>query len=238
MSNIMHIGKTKIKQDGEGRFCLNDLHKAAGGEAKHAPAQWMRHDQFKSLAMEIVRKSTVSPVEAKTGRNGGTYVSKPLVYAYAMWISAKFQLAVIDVFDRFARADASLAIDITERATKEDQKRIAARANGIVARNQLTSTLGQHGVTGDGYRLCTNATYKGLFGATAGELRDRRNLPAKANIREHMSHEELIATSFSEMLARNSIEANAIYGNNNCARECNLSAQKVGRMVIESKVSA
>lgn len=90
-----------IRQDTEGRYCLNDCHKAAGNDASKAPAQWLRNDQTKALIAELsdVQIST-SPVSTKKGgANQGTYVAKELVYAYAMWISPAFHLMVIRVFD-------------------------------------------------------------------------------------------------------------------------------------------
>lgn len=89
---------TKIRQL-DGLYSLNDLHKAAGGEEKHAPTNFMRLDQTQALIEEI--KSAEMQICTKTvrGGQGGTYVCRELVYAYAMWISAKFHLQVIRAFD-------------------------------------------------------------------------------------------------------------------------------------------
>lgn len=81
--------------DGKGRYCLNDLHKAAGGEDRHKPGNWAMLDQTKALAAEIETDAGIPASEqyqALTiykGGNGpqGTYVVRELVYAYAMWIS-------------------------------------------------------------------------------------------------------------------------------------------------------
>lgn len=95
-----------IRQDAEGRYCLNDCHRASGGDASKAPGQWMANKQTKALVEELdtVGISTVSETAGKSvvkteGRNGGTYVAKELVYAYAMWISPAFHLTVIRAFD-------------------------------------------------------------------------------------------------------------------------------------------
>lgn len=117
---------TYVRQDEQGRFSLNDLHQAAGGEDRHRPTFWLRLDQTQALVDELGQptpdlasatpsncadlhsfKTTeisrsfqaVSKIE---GRNGGTFVARELVYAYAMWISPAFHLQVIRTFDALA----------------------------------------------------------------------------------------------------------------------------------------
>jgi len=99
------IASTPIRQDDAGRFCLNDLHKAAGGEKHYAPNEWMRNKQTEELIDELT-KPEISGLEKnqpvsviRGGSSPGTYVCKELVYAYAMWISPKFHLQVIRAFD-------------------------------------------------------------------------------------------------------------------------------------------
>lgn len=111
MNNKLTISNTPIKQDTAGRYSLNDLHNASGGERKHEPAAWLRLDQTNELIQEILNtqipvfknNSEVAvnkqPVSSKKGRYGGTYVCKELVYSYAMWISAAFSLKVIRAYD-------------------------------------------------------------------------------------------------------------------------------------------
>jgi hypothetical protein len=96
----IHVAGVTIATDQEGRFCLNDLHKAAGGEDRHVPGYWLENRQAVELVAEL--ETTGIPVVKKVGRNGGTYACRELVYAYAMWISAKFHLQVIRTFDAVA----------------------------------------------------------------------------------------------------------------------------------------
>lgn len=102
------IGETTILQDEDGRYSLNDLHAAAGGEAKHTPWRWLRNQQALDLIDEIERELTtqnpvltdlIRAVKTTEGRYGGSFVVKELVYAYAMWISAAFALKVIRSYD-------------------------------------------------------------------------------------------------------------------------------------------
>lgn len=101
------IGEFAIRQDENGRYCLNDLHKASGYDKKHQPAYFIRNQQTKDLIDEIVNSANlqslesnqIEPVKKMEGVKGGTYVVKELVYSYAMWISAKFHLIVIRAYD-------------------------------------------------------------------------------------------------------------------------------------------
>lgn len=108
------IGDFSIRQDEDGRYCLNDLHKASGGLAKHKPSNFIRNQQTQDLIVEIEQFSDVSSTgfdrcsnmsigqkainTIKGGVKQGMYVVEDLVYSYAMWISAKFHLIVIRAY--------------------------------------------------------------------------------------------------------------------------------------------
>lgn len=106
------IGEFLIRQDEDGRYSLADLHKASGNLAKHKPSNFLRVEQTQELIKEIEQVSDMSLGEKDQfsnvrsavkvihgGNNRGTYAVKEMVYAYAMWISAKFHLMVIRAYD-------------------------------------------------------------------------------------------------------------------------------------------
>ena len=112
MSAIIQIGDIKIIEDQYGRYRLNDLHKAAGGEKRHQPSDWLRLSNTQEL-IENIRKEICAKIEPeifgsfslepvvtiKGGDFQGTFATKKLVYAYATWISPTFFSHVLDVFE-------------------------------------------------------------------------------------------------------------------------------------------
>jgi hypothetical protein len=110
------IANTSIHQDADGRFSLNDLHRASGGNPVHAPGQFLRNQQTIDLIAAIDSESDVqisaSVATKKGGHNQGSYGAKELVYAYAMWISPKFHLQVIRTFDALVTGDIEKAQQI------------------------------------------------------------------------------------------------------------------------------
>lgn len=102
MNQLMMIDGVSVRRDLDGRYCLNDLHLAAGGEDKHKPSNFLRIDSIRELCAEIDRcsdSSIASVVAIRGGANQGTYVCREMVYAFAMWISPTFNLKVIRTFD-------------------------------------------------------------------------------------------------------------------------------------------
>jgi len=113
------ISNIPVRQDDKGRYSLNDLHKAAGAESKHQPANWLRLDSTQELVTELDQSSEMRSVEViKGGKAPGTFVVKELVYAYAMWISAKFHIAVIRAYDAMVTGSTTIP-SAPERKTKK-----------------------------------------------------------------------------------------------------------------------
>lgn len=100
---MLTLSNNPIRVD-DGLYCLNDLHKASGGDIKHKPAFFLRNEQTKDVVSELQNSNSIENIMRvkRGGTNQGTWVCKELVYSYAMWISAKFHIAVIRTFDAAA----------------------------------------------------------------------------------------------------------------------------------------
>ena len=53
---------TYVRQDEQGRFSLNDLHQAAGGEEHHKPSRFTRTDTFTALVEALRPEMASDPV--------------------------------------------------------------------------------------------------------------------------------------------------------------------------------
>lgn len=136
MNSMIAIDSVAIRQDPQGRYCLNDLHRAAGGEERHKPKYWSTLQQTQEL-VQALTEGGIPPLEQNQplntihgGNQQGTYVCKELVYSYAMWISAAFNLKVIRTVDA-AQSGAvpqslpealRLAADMAEQKAALEQK--------------------------------------------------------------------------------------------------------------------
>jgi len=228
-----------IRRDDHGRISLTDLWKSAGKVRSNRPAAWTILPTTLGFiaATERFLKVIKSDLLASTaGRGGGTYAHLQIALEYAQYLNADLAVAVNQVF--IERVEEEHNPDkILDRAEATYRRRgftegqIRARFLGKATRREFTSVLARHGVWGPGFRLCTNATYKPLWGGEAADIRQRKNLPEKANTREHMSEKELVSLHLAELLAAESIEKLNVRGNTACASQCTRAAQSVARMI-------
>ena len=140
ISRLLIIANTAIRTDAENRYCLNDLHKAAGEEQRHQPRYWLSNKQTTELVDELGDSGKALSV-VRGGPGQGTYVVKQLVYAYAMWISASFHLKVINAYDRLVSGEAPMPFSIDNLPPA-----IARQVGGIikaVVHKEVTEALSQ-----------------------------------------------------------------------------------------------
>ncbi|WP_406238161.1 KilA-N domain-containing protein [Acetobacter orientalis] len=164
MTSTLAILNTQIRQDAQGRFCLNDCHRAAGGDAAKKPANFLRLDTTKALIAEISRCSDVSnghdgacsdmstPLNiVNDGKNNGTYACRELIYAYGEWISPAFHLTVIRAFDAMVTAQAPLfavpkSLSAALRLAADQAELIEEMKPKIAAHAIITEAAGDLGV--------------------------------------------------------------------------------------------
>ena len=154
MNQLITFDPQAIKQL-DGLYCLNDLHRLSGGKDKDKPHRFLRLDKTQELikALEISdsKKINRSPnmgyqqmTVLKTIQGGamqGTYGSKKLVYAYAMWIDPYFYDVVLEVFDRAVTAYQThtdeLNAQIIELRTGKQCTSLAGHILCVVGKHQM-----------------------------------------------------------------------------------------------------
>ncbi len=150
MYNLIQIDNIAIAIDEYGRYRLNDLHKASGGESRHKPSDWLRLNQTKEIIEDIksdvqeISTSEISEVKSlpifepieviNGGTSPGTYVIKELVYAYATWISPKFFRHVLKVFEDKQQAEITRRERMTEIEVLRENAKIALENSKLSTR--------------------------------------------------------------------------------------------------------
>lgn len=132
MEQIRILGVT-ISATPNGLYSVTDLWKASGSKSKNLPEKWLRNkasieyaDYLKTLESNVSQKwvavENQRVIDIFNGNNGGTYMCKELVYAYAMWISPVFSHAVISTFDAVLNDNLELAKQIAKGMVEQEVK--------------------------------------------------------------------------------------------------------------------
>lgn len=249
--NIQIFDNATVRVDAENLVCITDIYKIAvergldGG--KLDPRRWTEKPraiksgtsgkvsfterdgyQFVEFIAKSLNAARCDIYKTTRGKGGGTYAHWQIALAYAKYLSHELHMQVNETYMRAQSGDVTLAAEIAEK--QQDPKKtawLAQRVKSIHARNVLTDTLTRHGVkTGVEFAGCTNAFYQGMFEKTAKELKEERNLPANANLRDSMDETELLAIALAENLAERKIRTTNSQGYTECKTRC-LDASKI-----------
>jgi hypothetical protein len=208
-------------------------HEKTSGSSGRASVSGGPGRPFIDFVAETLKVNAADVLKATRGKGGGTYAHWQIALAYAKYLSPELHMQVNEIYLRAKSGDVTLADEIADKASPEQQEWLAKRVNSKVARHRLTSTLATHGVSGRGFGDCTNSTYKGLFNGTKKEICAAAGVEYKKgkSLRDVMSIEDLIAVSMAEMVAAKQIDKFNVRGDAPCADECLRSARKVAGLL-------
>ena len=129
---VLIINNTEITTNEAGMYSINDLHKSTGSGDEHKPTYFFRNHGVKAFIDELQKVTPTHLLINKiAGRNGGTWVDELLVYKYAAWVSAEFDVRVFKTFQALSKGDndkaaAYLSNDKIQIALIEKRDRIMA----------------------------------------------------------------------------------------------------------------
>lgn len=185
------IADTGIRQDAEGRYCLNDLHRASGGANKDRPVYFLDNQRTKDYIVYLSSRNPdcLNPVRIVLGkgRMQGTYVCKKLVYEYAAWISNDFKDRVWEAYDALTEGRLEDAYKIaTRQSTRDGHKAIChnLKATRLEAGKETPVHV---------YMNECNMLNRIILGMTAKEFLEARGLDGTAITRDLLTHDQLRA---------------------------------------------
>lgn len=144
INNEIVIASIGIRQ-ADGLYCLNDLHRAAGGENRHRPQYWLENKQTIDLIETMQADGIPSAKEnqqvIKVLNGIGTFVCEELVYNYAAWVNPRFNLLVFRTFKDAVRQSQCPAIDFSDPlaaaqayiAAETQRRELAAQNQALIA---------------------------------------------------------------------------------------------------------
>ena len=227
-TNALVIRGRSVRFDENGLACLNDIWKAAGFTKHQRPNDWSRlpgtiKKMERVLELNTGKSRNYDAADMRLvfrtirGANGGTYADVRLALDYAEYLNPKLAIEVKEIFLRYKAGDATLADEVLDKASAEDNVWVAQRAIGRAARIHFTHELHARGVSEPNhYAMCTNATYLSLWDKTAKQIKAERGLPANANPRDRMDAKDLAFLAASEALSVERMEDEDSQGFNEC----------------------
>ncbi|WP_334469773.1 KilA-N domain-containing protein [Arsenophonus sp. PmNCSU2021_1] len=151
MSKLVVIENTIVRQDAFGRYCLNDLHRAAVAQGKatesQRPSNFLRGDGIASFVQSLSNTQKRASVNViKGGLESGTWADELVAIRYAAWIEPAFEVQVYEQFRDSVKSNNGALTDKVQAglamiAFYKQELRIAPSAM-LGAMKKLQSSLG------------------------------------------------------------------------------------------------
>lgn len=103
MSKIVVIENTVVRQDAFGRYCLNDLHRAAVAQGKatesQRPSNFLKSEGINAFVQSLSEATKIASVNIiKGGLESGSWAVEIIAIRYAAWIEPAFEVQVYEQF--------------------------------------------------------------------------------------------------------------------------------------------
>lgn len=114
----------EVTMDDNGRYCLNDIYKASGGNDNKKPSKWLRYQKELDVVkvesgLKVLIPEDFDSYVIQTGkaRATKTFGSRKTVFKYAMFISKDFYESVVTAFDKLSTGNITEAANIASEYT-------------------------------------------------------------------------------------------------------------------------
>ena len=161
--------------------------------------------------LNTTKAGIIKPTFTQKGKGGGTWVHPKLAIHLGQWVSVEMMDFVSELVINWMSGKPNQAKPSKDH--QQDPLWQQARLESKDMRRNLGDTLKKHGKTAVHHISLTNQAYRALRGKDAKGIRLELGLPENANLRDHLTKEELSALAFGEEVAVSSIEKQALNGN-------------------------
>ncbi|HEX8610179.1 MAG TPA: KilA-N domain-containing protein [Telluria sp.] len=199
MNEIVHhkhidVAGVAIAQDQAGRYCLNDLHKAAMLAKKatesHRPGNFLKTADVVKFAQVLSDATNVAPVETiKGGTRQGSYGVELIVMRYAAWIDPAFEVQVYQTFQAAANGTLQKFMDDQIRAQSRQAARLEAPylTDAIKHRRKVLGKPTAHYHFSNEFDLINRVA----LGKSAKAYREAHSMTSTEAIRDHLTPMEI-----------------------------------------------
>ncbi|WP_334468313.1 KilA-N domain-containing protein [Arsenophonus sp. PmNCSU2021_1] len=151
MSKLVVIENTVVRQDAFGRYCLNDLHRAAVAQGKatesQRPSNFLKSEGVSNFVQKASEATKIASVNIiKGGLESGSWAVEIIAIRYAAWIDPAFEVQVYERFRDSVKSNNGVLVEKVQAglamiAFYKQELRIAP--SGLLgAMKKLQSSLG------------------------------------------------------------------------------------------------